>query len=246
MLESRHAHKEETLADQQVSYDILERYRKVGTATVYSGVNRLGFGLSVMCGVSNFTPGKRLAGRAKTLRFVPPRTDIKEEAARGRESAEYRAMGSCGPGDVLVCDGLGKTTAAVGGDIKLLQLKLVGAEGLVTDASVRDMNAITAYGYAVFTGGRTPATGPPQIAPHEDNVVIQCGGVAVRPGDVIVGDDDGVVVVPSGVATDVIEWCEEHEEAEEYIKDLIVKENVSPGNHYTSDTFKRFHQERRR
>ena len=232
------------MADQQVSYDILERYRKVGTATVYSGVNRLGFGLSVMCGVSNFTPGKRLAGRAKTLRFVPPRTDIKEEAARGRESAEYRAMGSCGPGDVLVCDGLGKTTAAVGDDIKLLQLKLVGAEGIVTDASVRDMNAITAYGYAVFTGGRTPAPGPPQIAPLEDNVFIQCGGVAVRPGDVIVGDDDGVVVVPSKVATEVIEWYEEHEEAEEYIKSLIVKENVSPGKHYTPETFERFHKER--
>ena len=229
------------MADKQVSDDILERYRKVGTAT---GVNRLGFGPCVMQGVSNFTPGKRLAGRAKTLRFVPPRTDIVQEAARGRESAEYRAMGSCGPGDVLVCDGLGKTPAAVGGDIKLLQLKLVGAEGIVTDASVRDMNAITAYGYAVFTGGRTPATGPPQIAPLEDNVVIQCGGVAVRPGDVIVGDDDGVVVVPSRVATEVIEWCEEHEEAEEYIKSLIVKENVSPGKHYTPETFERFHKER--
>ena len=231
------------MADQDVSAEILERYRNVGVATVFSGVTRLGYGPCVMRGPTTFTPGTRLAGRAKTLRFVPTRTDIAEDANRDRESAEYRAMGSCGPGDVLVCDGLGKTTAAIGGDVKLLQLKMVGAEGVVTDASIRDMDAVTAYGFAVFAGGRTPAAGPPEIEPHEENVVVQCGGVAVRPGDVIVGDDDGVVVVPGGAAAEVIEWCEVHEEAEEHFKGLILEENVSPGKYYNRENLERFHEE---
>ena len=143
------------MADQDVSAELLERYRKVGAATVFSGVTRLGYGLCVMRGLTNFTPGTRLAARAKTLRFVPPRTDIAEESKRGRESGGVPGHGVVWtPATYSCATGLGKTTAAIGGDIKLLQLKMVGAEGVVTDASIRDMDAVTAYGFAVFAGGR--------------------------------------------------------------------------------------------
>ena len=76
--------------------------------------------------VHAFTPGGMLVGRAKTLRFIPPRKDIIAETHRGADSPEYEAMGSCEPGDVLVIDGMGKKYAAIGGDVKLLQLKDAG------------------------------------------------------------------------------------------------------------------------
>ncbi len=235
------------MADQEISQDILERYRKVTVATVYGGVRRLGYEPCFMRGVQNFTPGQKLVGRARTLRFVPPRPDIMKEVHKGEDSPEYHAMGACGPGDVLVCDAMGKRYAAIGGDVKLLQLQMNGAEGVVTDGGIRDLEIVRGYGLKVFAGDRTPMGGAGEIDPYEANVTIQCGGVAVRPGDLIVGDDDGVVVVPKHVAREVLEWVEEHEAVEEYIKGLIQKEKVAPGKYYpiTEETVKRYRESRK-
>ena len=155
-----------------------------------------------------------------------------EKTHIGEKSPEYIAMGSCEPGDVLVVDGLGKKYAAIGGDVKLLQLKMRKASGLVTDASIRDLDIVADYGLAIFAGGRTPMGGADEIDPFEANVTIQCGGVAVRPGDLVMADDDGVVIVPECIIEEVIDWVEEHEEVEEWIKTLIEKENVAPGKYY--------------
>ncbi|MCH8309724.1 MAG: hypothetical protein IIB17_04420 [Chloroflexi bacterium] len=167
------------------------------------------------------------------------------EVHKGADSPEYEAMGSCKPGDILVCDGMGRKYAAIGGDVKLLQLKMRGAAGMVTDAAIRDLDIVAQdYGIAVFAGGRTPMGGAGEIDPYEANGTIQCGGVAVRPGDLIVGDDDGVVVVPALIAEEVIDWVEEHEAVEEYVKGLIQQENVAPGAYYpiTDATVQQYHR----
>ena len=87
--------------------------------------------------------------------------------------------------------------------------------------------------------------GADEIDPFEANVTIGCGGVAVRPGDLIVADDDGVVVVPERIVEEVIDWVEEHEAVEEYIKGLIEAEGVAPGKYYppTDATIARYHEE---
>ena len=201
----------------EITQEIIDRYKKVTVATVYGGVRRLGYDPSFMREVKAFTPGKTIAGRARTLRFIPPRPDIMAEVHQGVDSPEYVAMGSCEPGDILVCDGMGKKYAAIGGDVKLLQLKMRGAAGMVTDAAIRDLDIVAKdYGIAIFAGDRTPMGGAGEIDPFEANCTIQCGGVAVCPGDLIVGDDDGVVVVPAVAAKEIIDWVEEHEAVEEY------------------------------
>ena len=236
------------MVGQGISQEIIDRYKEVTAATVYGGVLRLGYDPCFMREVHAFTPGATLVGRARTLRFIPPRPDIMKEVHNGADSPEYHAMGSCEPGDVLVCDGMGRKYAAIGGDVKLLQLKMKGAAGMVTDASIRDLDIISKdYGLAIFAGGRTPMGGAGEIDPFEANGTIQCGGVAVRSGDLIVADDDGVVVVPSGNAKEVIDWVEEHEAVEEYIKGLIQAENAAPGKYYpiTDETVRRYHEAHR-
>ena len=76
----------------------------------------------------------------------------------------------------------------------------------------------------------------PWATPAEENVDIQCAGVLVRPGDVLVGDDDGVVVVPSWYAEECVEVVEEHEAVEAYVKEKILAEGVPPGKHYPPTT----------
>ena len=175
------------MISQEISQSLLDKYKKVTSATVYGGVRRLGFEPCFMRGVQAFTPGKMLVARARTLRFIPPRPDIIAEVHRGEDSP-----------------------------------------------------------VTVFAGDRTPMGGADEVDPFVDDVTIQCGGVAVRPGDLLVGDDDGVVVVPKQVAEEVIDWVEEHEAVEEYIKGLIERENVAPGKYYpiTDDTVRRYHESR--
>ena len=235
------------MPESEITQEIIDRYKKVSGATVYGAVRRLGYEPCFMRDVQAFTPGRGvMAGRARTLRFIPPRPDIMQETHRGEDSPEYQAMGSCEPGDVLVIDGLGKKYAAIGGDVKLLQLKMAAAAGMVTDASIRDLDIVKGYGFHIYAGGRTPMGGADEIDPYEANVTIQCGGVAVRPGDLIVADDDGVVVVPAIIAKEAIDWIEEHEAVEEFVKGLIEAENVAPVNYYpiTDEPVARYHRER--
>jgi len=214
---------------------LVDRLKLLPTATIFSAVRHFGFDPCWMKDVHTFTPGQKLVGRAKTLRFVPPRTDILQQTDLGENSPEYEAMGSTGPGDVIVMDAMGKSWASIGGDVKLLQLKINGAEGLVTDGAIRDLDAVKEYGFPLFAGGRTGAVGVPDIHPFEAGGTIQCGGVVVCPGDFIIGDNDGVVVVYSEIAQQVVEWAEKHESYEEFAKSLIESENVSPGKYYPID-----------
>ena len=224
-----------SFAPVDVSDDILDRFRKLPIATTWAAVaNVAGVTLPFMEGVRNFTPGKRLAARARTLRFLPPRPDLDVETKIGEDSPEYRAMARCGPGDVLVADLMGKQWAAVAGDVKLLQLKMNKADGLVTDGAIRDLGVLEDedYGFAVYAQERSPYGGRPWADPAYENCDIQCGGALVRPGDVIVGDDDGCVVVPSWFAEEAVVWVEEHEGVEGYVKEKILAENVRPGKYY--------------
>ncbi len=232
------------MAAGDVSDEIIERFRDVGTATVYSAVNQRGYPHCFMRGINAYTPGMRVVGRARTLSYVPYRPDVDEESGHGEDAPEYRAMGSCGPGDVLVVGTHRDVDKAIAGDMILLHLKMVGAEGVITDGGIRDLPAIKGYGYGIFAGGIT-AAGRAGMTTNAEGVDVVCGGVTVRPGDVIVAEDHDIVCVPKQIAEDVIDWAEEHEELEEVVKDMILAENCPPGRYYNAETFERLAEERK-
>ena len=232
------------MTNKQISLALINRYRQVGVPTVYTGVSNLGYSLCFMRGITNFTGPGKLVGRARTLNYMPTRPDLVEERPRNEKSPEFVAMGSCGPGDVLVAGAMCNIDAAIGGDMVLLHLKMVGAEGLVTDGGIRDIDVVKDYGYKVFAGGGTPASRAPFFVAYDQNVDVSCGGVTVRPGDLIVADDNGVVCVPQQHAETIIEWAESHENMEEEIKNMILAENVPPGKYYNPATFSKLEKSR--
>ncbi|MDP6824303.1 MAG: ribonuclease activity regulator RraA [Dehalococcoidia bacterium] len=198
-----------------------------------------------MKNVQPLTRGKKIAGRARTLSFLPPRPDMLATLRRGENSPEFEAMESCGPGDVLVVDANRMSQLGILGNMKTRRLWARGGVGLVTDGSVRDVDKIRdEYGLGVFGAGRSAITGLPGSPWHEANVPISCDGVLVIPGDVVVADDDGVVIVPQQLAAQVIEWIEEHEKVEEFIAGLVDEEQCSPGRFYPpSEDLKRRYRE---
>ena len=233
-----------------VSQDVLDGLKSIPTATVYSGVRNFGSPLNVCEGLTNLTPSnQRFAARARTLRFLPVRPDLMSEKPGGEDDLEYVAMGRCGPGDVLVADIMGSRKDVVAGDVKLLQLAMNHADGVVIDGAIRDLDVIVDedYGLTVYAKQRS-FHGGLAATPAEENCQIQCGGALVRPGDVMVGDNDGVLVVPSWMAAAVLEWALEHEDAENYVKRKIRTEGVTPGRYYppTAELIAEMHREKER
>ena len=215
-----------------ISDEILKQLKSIPTQTLIDGLWVKGWPTSYVEGAFPLQEGQNMAGRAVTLRFVPHRPDLAEDKPKGVDSAEYVAFELCGPGEVIVIDAMGWKYSSIGGDIKFLRLMQRRVGGLVTDGGVRDSKALKQYGFPVYSASLTAKQGPADFWPWQVNDAIQCGKVLVRPGDAVVGDDDGVVIVPQSEVEDVIRIAQEREEVEEVIKEQLNVENCSPGKYY--------------
>ena len=214
-----------------VSDETLVKFGELPPQTLIDGLWVDNWPQSTIHGARSIFSGQKMVGRAVTLRFVPHRPDILADKPSAEDSPEYVAFELCGPNEVLVASSVGPWES-VGGDIKFYRLAQLKAGGLVTDGSVRDTAELKDYGFPVFAYSSTAKQGPAVMQPWGVNDVISCGGVVVRPGDVIVGDDDGVVVVPSTMCERVLEIAAEREKIEQVIKKELRKNRGSSGKYY--------------
>ncbi|CDO08147.1 hypothetical protein C1S82_18825 [Mycolicibacterium cosmeticum] len=175
-------------------------------------------------GVSALAPGTKLVGTARTLRFVPNREDL-FAAHGGGYNAQKKAFDAVAPGEVIVIEARGETGSGTLGDILALRAKTRGAAGVVTDGGVRDRDAVATIGLPVFAAGAHPAVLGRRHVPWDFDLTIACGGATVQPGDVIVGDGDGVIVIPPALAEEVADAALEQE-----IQDGWVAEQVAAGH----------------
>jgi regulator of RNase E activity RraA len=212
---------------------VIDRLRSLDTTILLDVmVEMLKWPMTFVQGAKTLTPGCRMAGRAVTLRFVPSRPDLMADKPREEKSPEFEAMALCGPSDVLVIDAMGWADFPVGGDIKFLGLKNNRAGGLVTDGALRDTRTLKDYGFPIYCSGPTARQGTPVFVAWGVNEVVQCGATLVRPGDAVVGDDDGVVIVPRAIVDDVLERVPEQEGLEAVARERIEAERCSPGKYY--------------
>lgn len=199
--------------------ELLEPFWDFGTAAISSALREeCGIRRAYILGPVTFTPGLKAVGTAVTLSFLPKREDIvrgRAEEAQEARSALWAAVIAVGEGDVLVVDARGNMRTGCLGDMLMTSIHAKGAKGLVVDGCVRDTPHAKKLGLPLFLKGATPHNaGHFEMYPWDYNEPIGCGGVLVMPGDIIVGDDDGVVVVPPKVAPKVIEYCHARETRE--------------------------------
>lgn len=191
---------------------IVERFTHVTTGLVTDAFLRLGL-TGWMEDVLPVVPGSHIAARARTLAWGPARKEGK------LASSMYAIISRIAPGEVLVM-GTGGTTDNLIGDNIATFAKRSGLAGVVTDSRTRDRAGMRALGMPVFSRGA--AVRPPtEVEPYDLDVVVACGGAQVRPGDVIVADDDGVVVIPAERAEDVLYQIEEIVEIEKAVGETI-------------------------
>lgn len=196
----------------QGSDEVVARFATIGTALVTDAFLRLGLS-GWMDDVLPVVPGSRIAARARTLAFGPVRR------AGRLDASMYALIFRIRPGEVLVI-GAGGTHDNLLGDNMATFARRTGLAGIVTDSRTRDRQGMRALGMPVFSRGA--GTKPPtEVEPQEFDVAVTCGGAQVRPGDIVVADDDGVVVVPADRAADVLYQIEDLVGIEEGMARLI-------------------------
>jgi regulator of RNase E activity RraA len=196
----------------------LDVLRRASTASVTSALARRGIRYSHMTGVDPLTPGTQMVGEAVTLRYVPGREDINAAMpVSNREHPQRKVIDNIGAGQILVIDARGEQRSGTLGEILMARLKARGAAGMVTDGAIRDAVGIRNVGLPTFIGGVHAAASQTVHYAADINTIVGCGGIMVCPGDVLLGDDDGVVVIPRHLAAEVAQDAAEHDDLEAYI-----------------------------
>jgi regulator of RNase E activity RraA len=217
------------------------------TATITTQLLARGLRNTFLHGLKPLNPGNaRLVGEAFTLRYIPAREDIDTlDVFKDYDHPQRRAIESVPPGHVLVMDCRGQGRAASAGNILATRLQVRGAAGLVTDGTLRDTPEIARLALPAFAQGPSPLTNLAQHHAVDMQVPIGCAEVAVYPGDVIVGDEEGVVCIPAHLADEIAEPAAQQEELERFI--LAEVESGTPlRNTYPPDeaTLARYHESR--
>jgi len=184
---------------------LIERFRALATPTIANALDDVGFE-GVLVGLTQMVPGTRCVGRAFTVREV---TGRRGDFASEDFTKVGEAIDTARPGDVLVIDNGGHCVSTFGG-LATLAAKLKGIAGLVADGGVRDREEMVEHAFPVFARHMTPLTGRTRLAITAMGEPVSCGGVRVRPGDVIVGDGSGVVCVPAEHAEKVGELAQRY------------------------------------
>ena len=178
------------------------RLSRVSTATLTGQLQRRGIRSTFLSGLRPVGEGQRMVGLAHTLRYVPLREDLVAALNQG-QNAQRRAIEALGSDEVLVIEARGEPDAGTIGDIFVRRAMHLGAAGVVTDGALRDTPAIRALGLPVYHRSSHAATLGRLHMPLDHQVPVACAGVTVMPGDVIVGDGEGAVVVPAALAEEV-------------------------------------------
>jgi regulator of RNase E activity RraA len=205
-----------------LSLESKQRLLEVSTATLTAQLLGRGFRNTFMPAVSPLRPDLRMVGTALTLRYAPAREDVSiGRSIDNSTNVQRLAVESIDPGQVLVIDARGDLSAGSFGQILATRIKVRGAAGLVSDGALRDTPAFQELDLAVYARAAHAAASAVAHWPVDMNVPIGCAGVLVIPGDVVVGDAEGVVIIPADLVDEVARDAHEQEQLEAFIQQRV-------------------------
>lgn len=202
-----------------------DKLQTVSTATISTALFKLGLKNQFIQGVEPLVKGKpTMVGEAFTLRYIPAREDLNPISVfKDPQHPQRVAVETCPAGAVLVIDSRKNSRAASAGSILASRLMVRGVAGMVTDGGFRDSAEIAKLTLPTY---HNRPSAPTNLTLHQAidvNVPIGCGDVAIFPGDVIVGDDDGVIVIPAHLANQIAEEAVRMTLYEDFVTEKVLK-----------------------
>jgi regulator of RNase E activity RraA len=206
-----------------------DKLQTVSTATISTALFKRGYRNQMVQDVQPLDPTKpTMVGEAFTLRYIPAREDLNPISVfQDRSHPQRKAVEECPPGAVFVIDSRKDPRAASAGSILVSRLMKRGVVGIVTDGGFRDSAEIAALAIPSFH--KRPSA-PTNLTCHQAldiNVPIGCGDAPVWPGDVVVGDADGVIVIPAELADDIADEAVEMTVFEDFVTEMVIEEGRS-------------------
>jgi regulator of RNase E activity RraA len=205
--------------------DLVSRLSDVGSATVCARLHAQGVRRTFMDGPSTMKPGQKIVGRALTLQFMPQREDIADGQTQEyieRTTALWAVLDEVEPGDVLVVQAYASHTTGCFGEMLVRYFRGRGGAGIVVDGRIRDVPRVNQLGVPIWSTGATPHyASQSELFTWAYNVPVAVGGVLVLPGDLVIADDDGAVVVPRQRAQAVLDAAAEHDAWERFSRQRI-------------------------
>jgi 5-oxopent-3-ene-1,2,5-tricarboxylate decarboxylase/2-hydroxyhepta-2,4-diene-1,7-dioate isomerase len=224
---------------------LLARLAVIPTANAKQILRELGVTRTVISGAQRVSSELRIAGRARTIRYLPGREDAKPPSA----GVNRALIDSLAAGDVVVAETGGWTEGAVLGDMLAARSHARGAAGFVTDGVVRDLDGIREIGLPVWSRGTFPDSNVGNMIPWDCDLAIRCGGTLVLPGDFILADRDAAMVVPPAYAERLLERAEllalEDEFAQQLLRGGAPLADAYPIPASRREEFERFARDRR-
>lgn len=200
-----------------------EKLKSVSTATLCTALFKRGLRNQFIQDVHPLNHNGNMVGEAFTLRYIPAREDLNTlDVFKNREHPQRKAVEICPPGAVMVFDSRKDARAASAGAILVSRLMMRGVAGVVTDGGFRDAPEIAKLAIPAY---HHRASAPTNLTLHQAldiNVPIGCGDVAVWPGDVVVGDGEGVVVIPAHLADEVAAEATEMTSFEDFVSEEVL------------------------
>ncbi|WP_417218752.1 fumarylacetoacetate hydrolase family protein [Arthrobacter sp.] len=200
--------------------ELRAKLNAVATATISATLRKHGLNNVSIDGLRCTKTGRKVIGTARTLRFVPNREDLFKSHGGGF-NAQKQAIDSINEGEILVMEARGEKGSGTLGDILGLRAQVRGAAAIITDGGVRDLTAVSELDIPAYFSGSHPAVLGRKHVPWDTDLTIACGGTTVQPGDIIVADDDGILVIPPAMAEQVADEALEQERMDEYVFEQV-------------------------
>jgi len=213
-----------SVADRLSSSDrvLFGRLMRVGLEAAWTVVSSEGY---LQCYINELHPlntGRRMVGRARTIRYLPNRKDLHDKIYSQGPQLNYRSAEEALPGDVLVFDAGGETHSTVSGAITTTRFVMRGGSGIIVDGCMRDIPDLTAMPISIYLRCGHASSVSPILMSVDYQVPVRIGSVTIIPGDILIGEDHGVLVIPATIVDKVLERAMVHDEQEEFQRYLLL------------------------
>lgn len=202
---------------------LFDKLMRVGLESAWSLVTAEGYPQNFINELSPLKANTRMVGRARTIRYLPNRKDVRDKLYAAGPQLNYKSAEEAQPGDVLVFDAGGETRAGVSGGVTTMRFLVRGGAGLVIDGAMRDVPELEAMPIQTYMRRGHASSVAPLMMSVDYQVPVRIGSVTVIPGDILVGESTGILVIPAAIAEKVANTALEHDEQEEFQREMLLK-----------------------